>query len=109
MRVDEPPATIIAGEIVLVSVSAAAFTVSGALAGGADPPAVTSGLVVLVTRPGVLDVIVTMIVQLPAGMLEPLGRVISVGATTTPVQVPVLPDVVATPAGIGSVNGDVNN
>ena len=54
--------------------------------------------------PGVDDVIVTMIVQPPAGRFEPAAIVINVGVTVTPGQVPVLPDVVVTPAGIGSEN-----
>ena len=109
VSVAEPPAAMLAGAMVLASVNGAAVTVSGALAGGAIPPAVTSVLVVLVTTPGVLDVIVTTIVQPPAGTDAPEGSVIKLGATATPAHVPVFPDVVVTPAGIGSVNGAVSN
>ena len=103
VSVDAPPDTMVAGRIVLLSVAAAAVTVSGAAAGVVVPAPVVSVPVVLVTVPGVVDVIDTTIVQPPAGIVEPDGSVISAGATVTPVQVPVLPDVVVTPAGIGSV------
>ena len=109
VSVDVPPATMVAGRIVLPRDSDAALTVSGALAVGAVPPAVTRVLVVLVTVPGVDDVIVTTIVQPPEGIDDPDGSVINVAATVTPVHVPVLPDVVVTPAGIGSVNAAVSN
>ena len=108
VSVAEPPDTMVAGEIVLASVSGAAVTVSGALAAGVVPAPVTTVLVVLVTAPGVVDVSVTMIVQPPGGMLEPPANVISAGVTVTPEHVPLLAEVVVTPAGIGSVNGAVN-
>jgi len=103
-----PPAAIVAGWIVLVSVGPEPVTVIGALADGTVPPPVCSGPVVLVTVPGVDDVIVTTIVQPPGGMVDPAAIVIVVAVTVTPVQVPVLPDVVVTPAGIGSMNGSVS-
>ena len=108
VSVDVPPAAIAAGTIVFVSVDAPAFTVSVALAGGVVPPAVTSVLVVLVTVPGVVDVMLTTIVQPPGGMIEPSAIVINAGVTATPPQLPVLPLFVVTPAGMGSVKAAVN-
>ncbi len=58
----------------------------------------------LTTVPGVDDVIVTTIVQPPGGIVAPAAIVTCVGVTVTPVHVPVLPDVVVTPAGMMSVN-----
>ena len=59
-----PPDVIVAGAIAFASVGAAAFTVSGALAGRrACPPPSTTVLVVFVTVPGVDDVIVAVIVH----------------------------------------------
>src|SRR5690606_19351827 len=66
-----PPDTMVAGRIVLPSVAAAAFTVSGAAAGVVVPAPVVSVPVVLVTVPGVAEVIVTTIVQPPAGIGDP--------------------------------------
>ncbi len=82
--------------------------VIGALADGALPPLVCSGPVVLVTVPGVDDVIVTTIVQPPGGIAAPPAIVIVPEVTVTPAQVPVLPPMVVTPAGIASVNADVS-
>ena len=62
----------------------------------------------LVTVPGVLDVIGTMIVQPPAGIVLPEAIVMESAATVTPGQVPLLGPVVVTPAGIGSVNAAVS-
>ena len=67
----------------------------------------TSGLVTLVTVPGVEDVMVTTIVHPPAGIDAPAGRVTRFAVTATPVHVPLLPEVVVTPAGIASVNAEV--
>jgi len=103
-----PPATIVAGRIVLPIVELVAVTVSGALAGSAVPALVCRLPVVLVTVPGVAEVIVTTIVQPPAGSTDPDAIVIVVGVTVTPVHVPVLPDVVVTPDGIVSVNAAVS-
>ena len=66
-----PPAAIVAGRIVLVSAPDTAVTVSGALAAGVVPASVCSVLVVLVTVPGVVDVMVTTIVQPPGGIVLP--------------------------------------
>ena len=82
-----PPATIVAGTIDLVSVAEIAVTVSGALADGAVPASVVSPLVVLVTVPGVLDVMGTRMVQPPGGIVDPDAIVISVGVVVTPGQV----------------------
>ena len=104
-----PPGAMVAGAIVFVSVGPTApVTVSGALAGGAVPPLVVSVPVVLVTVPGVDDVIATTIVQPPDASALPLAIVIVVGVTVTPAHVPVLPPVVVTPAGIVSVSGAVS-
>jgi hypothetical protein len=108
VSVDAPPETMVAGRIVLPRVAAAAVTVSGAEAGVVAPALVVSVPVVLVTVPGVVDVIATTIVQPPAGIDEPDAIVTSAGATVTPAQVPVLPEVVVTPAGIGSVKSAVS-
>ena len=89
-------------------------TVNCALAAGALPPLVDSALVVLMTDPGVDDVrVVTMIVQPPTGIVDPLAMVIEVEATVTPVQDPtllpgVLPGPVVTPAGMVSVSAVVS-
>ena len=101
-----PPDGIVAGAIVLASDAAVAVTTSGALAGGAVPPSVTSGLVVLVTDPGVLEVIGTTIVQPPDGTCDPVAMVMSVGVVVTPGQVPVFAPLMVTPEGIASVKGD---
>ena len=53
----------------------------------------SSALVMFITLPGVDDVTVTTIVQPPGGIEQPAGIVISVDTTTTPVHVPVLPEV----------------
>ncbi len=108
MSVLVPPAVIGLGAIDLSSVAIAAVTVSGALAIGAVPALVCNALVWFVTVPGVVDVIATTIVQPPAGIVEPEAIVIVVGVTVTPVHVPVLPEVVVTPAGIGSLNAAVS-
>ena len=79
-------------------------TVRGADAGGAVPSPVTSALVTFCTVPGVDDVIVTTIVQPPTGSDAPAGSATCVVVTVTPAQVPALPDVVVTPAGIVSTN-----
>ena len=100
-----PPIAIDAGLIVFASVGGA-LTVRSALAGGASPALVDSVPVVLVTVPGVHDVIATTIVQPPAGTLLPAAMVIDAAATVTPVHVPVLPEVVVTPAGILSTKLD---
>jgi hypothetical protein len=102
-----PPAAIVAGAMAFAS-AGGDDTVIGALAGGADPPLVLSVPVVLVTVPMVDDVIVATIVQPPAGMAVAAAIVIAVGATVTPGQVPVLPLVVVTPAGMASTNGAVS-
>ena len=85
-----------------------ADTVIGALAGGAVPPAVDKVPVVLVTVPGVADVIETTMVHPPGASDVPLAIVIDVGVTVTPVHVPALPLVVVTPGGIVSTNGAIN-
>ncbi len=85
-----PPAAMEAGVMDLLSVGAEAVTVSGALAAGAEPTLVCSVPVVLVTAPGMDDVIVTMIVHAPAGMLTPDAMAICVAVTVTPVHVPVV-------------------
>ncbi len=108
VSVDGSPETIVAGRIDLSSVAAASVTVNGALAAGVRPAPVVSVLVVLVTAPGVAEVIVTMIVQPPGGTSVPVAIETIVGVMVTPVHVPVLPDVVVTPAGIRSVKIAVN-
>ena len=100
-----PAATMVDGRRVLVSAEFTAVTVSGACAAGAVPAEVARSLVVLVTVPVVADVTATTIVQPPGGIEVPAASVIELAATVTPVQEPVLPEVVVTPAGIGSVNG----
>lgn len=82
-------------------------TTTGALAAGAVVPPAISALVTLVTTPCVDDVIVVTMVQPPGGIALPVAIVISVGATVTPGQLPRLPLVTVTPAGMGSVNGAV--
>ena len=81
-------------------------TVMGALAGGAGPALVDSEPVVLITVPTVDDVIVTTIVQPPGGMLVPVAMLSELAATVTPAHVPRLPEVVVTPGGMLSVNGE---
>jgi hypothetical protein len=108
VRVDVPPATIVDGAIALPIVEGTALTVSGACAGGAVPLEVSSVPVTLVTAPGVLDVIVATTVQVPGASVVPAATVIDVGVDEAPAHVPVSPPVIVTPAGIGSVNGDVS-
>jgi hypothetical protein len=92
-----PPAAMVGGAMDLASVGGDS-TVTGALAGGADPPVVTSVPVVLVTVPIVEEVMVTTIVQPPAGTADPVVIVTAAEVTVTPAHVPVLPPVVVTPA-----------
>ena len=92
----------------LPSVGATVVTVSGADAAGAVPVLVDSALVVLVTVPGVLDVMPTTIVQPPVGIADPDDIVIVVDVTETPPQVPVLAVVVVTPAGMVSTSAAVS-
>ena len=106
--VADAPGTMRPGTIDLASDAVPVPTVSGALAGGALPPYVDNGPVVLVTVPAVDDVIVTTIVQPPGGNGEPAAMVTDVAVSVTPVQVPVLLPVVVTPAGIVSAKSAVN-
>src|SRR6185295_13461057 len=78
VNVAVPPATIVAGVMLLASVTASSVTVSGALAGGVVPASVCKLLVVLVTVPGVDDLIETTIVQPPGGMVDPDAMVTNV-------------------------------
>ena len=104
-----PPEVIVPGAIDLASVGAAAFTVTGALAAGAVPAVVARALVVLVTVPGVDEVIVAVIVQpVAAAMLLPDAIVIVVVVLDTPAHVPPVAPTMVTPAGIVSVNGAVS-
>ena len=80
-----------------------AATANTALAAGAVVLPACKALVMLVTAPIDDEVMVTTIVQPPGGIVDHAANVISAGATVTPVQVPVLPLVVVTPAGMGSV------
>ncbi|HTQ01942.1 MAG TPA: hypothetical protein VMN56_21665, partial [Casimicrobiaceae bacterium] len=108
VSVAAPPTAMLAGTIVLPSVGIAAVTVNGALAGEVVPAVVTSGLVVLVTVPGVADVTVTTIVQPPTWIGEPLAIVMVVAVLLVPAQVPPVPPVIVTPPGIPSVKAEVS-
>jgi hypothetical protein len=108
VMVARPPIEITAGTIAFVTEPMpppAPVTVIGALAGGALPPLVLRVPVMLVTVPVLDEVIVTTIAQPPAGIAAPLAIVIVVAVTATSAQVPALPPIVVTPAGIASTNG----
>jgi hypothetical protein len=87
---------------------AGAIDLPSVLTASRFPALVPRPLVVLVTVPGVLDVIGTEIEQPPAGMTLPEAMVMPVAVVVTPGHVTVPAPVMVTPAGMLSENAEVS-